>query len=352
MGTLSKINVAAHVEARGILDLPPSHVASVNAPQSAFVRRADLLVGDYVKQGQTMVTLEHPDFIQLQQQYLESLAELDYLEKAYRRQSNLGGLSVNSEKEIQKTESEYKGMKAHVAGLENRLKFLGINPEKVQEDNISSLIYLRAPISGYITEINIHQGKYVEPGEPMYRLVDTKHMHLELEVYERDIAKINKGQQIQFTSPSHPGKLFKGEVHLIGRSFDADKKTVKIHGHIDEEDAGFMQGQYVEAKIMLGQTEVDALPEAALGLDDGQYFAFYQKPVGHGHSHAEGEEHHHGLPDEFEFGRLPVRTGASAGDLVEVSLMKPLPEKAKLVIDGAFFILAEMKKGSEAVHSH
>jgi cobalt-zinc-cadmium efflux system membrane fusion protein len=241
-GSLDTLNVSGFVKANGILDLPPQNIAAVSAPMDGFVKKANYLVGDYVEKGTVLAVLEHMDYIKLQEEYLNLVNNLEYLKSEYERQRQLDSAAVTSKKQFQAASAAYKSAQARKKALEKQLHYMGLSPERVAAREISSTIAIRAPFSGYVTALNVHNGTFAQSEQELYELVDTDHMHLELNIFEQDMRKVKIGQPIRFAVPSIGNENYRGEVFLVGKSFDQENKTIKVHGHIEGEHENFIRG--------------------------------------------------------------------------------------------------------------
>ncbi|WP_017730187.1 efflux RND transporter periplasmic adaptor subunit [Nafulsella turpanensis] len=360
-GNLENLNISGFVKANGTLDLPPQNIAAVSAPLDGFVKKANYLVGDYVEKGTVLAVLEHLNYVKLQEEYLSILSQLDYLKSDYERQQQLDSAEISSKKAFQAATAAYKNAQVRKQALEKQLQYLGLSPEHVAQGNISSTIAIRAPFSGYITELNVHNGEFARSEQELYELVDPEHMHLELNVFEQDVPKVEIGQPIRFTVPSTGGEIYEGEVFLVGKSFEPETKTVKVHGHIEGEHQDFIQGLYVEAKIFTGDQQVRALPEEAIVEEDGKSFIFIRSTEAaheEHHDEHEGEEVQattgaHEAEEEHgtSFRRVQVVTGEKNQGFVEIKEIPELPAGTEIVTAGAYYLFSEMKKG-EGGHHH
>lgn len=371
-GSLDTLNVSAFVKANGILDLPPQNIAAVSAPMAGFVKKANYLVGDYVEKGTVLAVLEHMDYVKLQEEYLNVVSNLEFLETDFERQRQLDSAEVSSKRQFQAASAALKSAEGRKKALEKQLQYMGLSPQAVAKGEISSTISIRASFSGYITALNVHNGSFAQSAQELYELVDTDHMHLELNVFEQDINKVEIGQSIRFTVPSTGPESYHGEVFLVGKSFDPENKTVKVHGHIEGEHENFIRGFYVEAKIYTGNQRVQALPEEAIVEDEGKAYIFIRTKGEHAHEvnvkqaaatkqteeeapghdehgheeHAEGEENH-----GTTFRRVQVVTGGKDQGFVQIKQISDLPAGAEIVTGGAYILFSEMKKG-EGGHHH
>ena len=270
IGRLDTITLREVVTTQGYVDVPPEGRAVVSAPMPGFVRNAPYIVGERIKQGQHLITLENPEFVTLQQNYLEAVAQNTYLKSEYEREKTLYEEQVSSRKKLLKAESDYRKNEAEIVGLRSQLELLQINTDQLESDGIRSYLNLYAPISGSITRVMVNRGMYTPPNEPLIELVNTEHLHIELGIYERDASKIQPGQNILFYLPENPEVQFEGEVYKVGNLVQEENRTVLVHGHIPDSLANrFPVGAYIQAEITLEKKQVLALPEEAL-LREGQ----------------------------------------------------------------------------------
>ena len=341
-GSFQEMKLAGYIKANGVLDLPPSNQATINPPHQGFVEKTRFLEGDYVKKGTVLAELSHPDYLLLQQEYFEVKSRLTFLSQELERQRTLAAANVSARKKLQETEAEFNAMTARQTGLKERLNYIGISTKNLDTSAMQQRIAIRAPFSGYITEVNIRLGALVGPETTMYEMVDNRHMHLELKVFEKDLFRIKKGQRITYRLPTQGTKSYEGEVHLIGKEFDQENRTVNIHGHLEGEHPEFVRGLYAEAQIWLDAKTVPALPESAIISNEGQTYIFVEE---HDH-HEEADDH-----DEKQFRQVLVRTGVSENGFTEVYSVESLSPDTKVVLSGAYYLIAEMNKG-EADHDH
>ena len=218
LGKIEENSFPVTIETTGMIDVPPENKAMVSSFADGYVRETPLLIGDEVKKGQFLVSLENPDYVQMQQDYLDAMQQMNYLKSEYQRQKTLLEEKITSERNFLRAESEYKRNLAKYQALRKKLQMLNLNPDAVERGNISSTIRIYAPISGSITEMNINNGMYVSAADELMQIIDRDHLHIELNVFEKDVMKIKKGQDIRFSIPEANTDTIKGEVHLVGTS--------------------------------------------------------------------------------------------------------------------------------------
>lgn len=321
LGPLQKQMVSDFVECNGTITLPPQNIVTVNAPMSGFVERVNFLPGDFVKKGALLTVLSHPDYIKLQQEYLDTQSKLTFAEQEYKRQKTLSSGDASARKRLEESASNFKSLQAQLMGTAAQLKYIGIRPEDIEKNGIRSSIALYAPINGYITAVNINPGKFVSSQENMYELIDKSHMHLDLNVFEKDIPKISIGQSVFYSLNENPERSFEGKVSLIGQKMEEENRAFSVHVDIDTPEDYFKPGMYTNAKIFLAVDSVAALPQSALIRESNEYYIFVR----------EGDA----------FVRRRVQTGAEYNDMTQIINPETLEGEA-IVLEGAYYLKAEV----------
>ena len=196
--------MADFISVTGKLDVPPNSITSVHVPESGFIRNLKkVIVGSYVKKGQLIATLENPNFIQKQQEYLEIRNEMVYLDKEVKRQQQLSEANASAKKSYEKAKSEYAIKQVQLKGIEQYLRYLDLNLNDLKNEKITNSIAIVAPTNGYISAINAHNGMFAQPETELLKIISDDHIHLELEVFEKDIHRIKKGQKLTFSLASN-----------------------------------------------------------------------------------------------------------------------------------------------------
>ena len=181
------------VQLNGVVDVLPTGIASVSIPMGGYVQDINLIPGTYVKKGQVLATVKDPGYVQLQEQYLSAKAKMIYLQQDMDRQKALLTQEAVSKKTFQQLQSEFNSISIQLKALSEQLKLINIQPESLTTDKMTSLVQLTAPISGYVTKVNINRGKYVTPADILLEIMDPNDIHAAITIYEQDIAgfKVN-----------------------------------------------------------------------------------------------------------------------------------------------------------------
>lgn len=339
-GPLEERNLSAFVRTNGHLKVPPQNKASVTAIIGAIIQTVDVIPGQMVRKGAKLATVSHPDLIRIQTEYSQYANELEYLEAEYNRAEKLLNEEVGSGKEFQRVKSDYLTMKGRVKGLEFQLRQLGLNPNSIANGEISERVSIASPIDGSVNDIRINIGQYVAPETVLFEVIDNHHIHVDLLVYEKDIAKIEKGQKVFFHIESTPKTEFPAEIFAVGTTFEEDPKAVSVHAEIlGDKPKVLLPGMYVKGRILLGDESRLSIPEAGVVRSEEGHIIF------------SAEEATENGKRVYHFEPVPVSVGIAEHGWVEVTPLKPRPKGTLYALNHAYTLLSEMEKG-EGGHGH
>lgn len=275
-GAIEMRNLSNIIKLNGTIDVEPESMASVSAPLGGYLKTAGRLPGEAIKKGQVLATIENPEFIQIQQGYLESLSRLQFLEEEFNRQKKLREEDINSAKTFQQVSSDYKITQGRVKAYEQQLALAGISRSSVQNGNITRTANLYAPISGFVKASNVNIGDYVSPQDVLFELVDLNDIHLALNAFEKDLEKLEIGQTVKFSLSDDNTFNRTAEVFLIGKATGSDRMT-PVHCHINKEnEKGLLPGMYVKAWVESGTNKQNAIPSEAIVQYEGKDFVILQ----------------------------------------------------------------------------
>ncbi|MAY87275.1 MAG: efflux transporter periplasmic adaptor subunit [Pseudooceanicola sp.] len=275
-GAIEMRNLSNIIKLNGTIDVEPESMASVSAPLGGYLKTAGRLPGEVIKKGQVLATIENPEFIQIQQNYLESLSRLQFLEEEFNRQKKLREEDINSAKTFQQVSSDYKITQGRVKAYEQQLALAGISRSSVQNGNITRTANLYAPISGFIKASNVNIGDYVSPQDVLFEIVDLNDIHLALNAFEKDLEKLEIGQTVKFSLSDDNTFNRTAEIFLIGKATGSDRIT-PVYSHLNKEDKkGLLPGMYVKAWVESGTNKQNAIPSAALVQYEGKDFVILQ----------------------------------------------------------------------------
>lgn len=248
-GITGATNVANASTFNGTLVIPPQHFAAITLPMGGIVKNLSLLPGTYVQKGKVLATLENPEFITLQQEYLDSRAQLEYLEAEYHRQQTLSQEEAASQKKLQQSKADYLSMKSRMQAAVAQLQLLGIQPEKLVGHGISPSLEIKAPISGYVSNLQANLGKFLDAGEPLCEIIDKSRMMVRLVAYEKDLENLEVGCPLLFHINGLGNTTFHGKLIAIGQEVNDTNRSIELYAEVTENNPLFRPGMYVSARM-------------------------------------------------------------------------------------------------------
>ncbi len=384
LGNFQMRNLTTLVKTNGQLEVPPSASADITAIIGGNVKEIKVFHGDKVNKGQVLVILEHPDYIVIQEEFAETANKLEFLEQEFARQKELFENNVGAGKDFQQVKSEYNTAKSRYEGLKSRLQLLNISPEKVKNGSISNTISILSPISGFVNDVNIKLGTYVDAKDRLLSITDNREIHADFMVYENDVHLLKNGQKIDFTVSNLPGEELSATIFAIGKEFEANTRAVHIHAMLDKNPGNLIPGMYVSGHIHTDKNNTRTLPNDAVVAEGTKSYIFILDESIEAEEHEQHEGHeievvtekegeHEGLDHQAEenhgehdgeaghednvgghvmaFRMVEVITGKQDGGYTEIKLLSPLADDTKVVMNVAYYLLADMNK-EETEHAH
>jgi cobalt-zinc-cadmium efflux system membrane fusion protein len=335
LGSFERQNMTTEVQANGSVEVPPQNRVSITAIQGGYVQSVAVLAGERVAAGAVVATLRSPEYLSMQQTYLQSKARVRFLTEELERQRILDVEDVGAKRKLQQARADYATEQATLRATAAQLRLLGISVARL--DATGQLVNsapLTTPIAGYVKAVNINPGQYVNPQDVLVEVLNRDDLHLELKVFEKDVAKVKVGQKILFkVQNAGRDEELTARVFLVGQAFDDDARTVRVHAHLEPERRDLLPGQFVAARIQTAGARVRTLPEAALIQAGDLSYIFRRLGTESGRA---------------VFRRVRVRAGQPQHGDVPVTVLDPLPDTTQLVQKGAYFLDAELRKGEDA----
>ncbi|MGI4742672.1 MAG: efflux RND transporter periplasmic adaptor subunit [Janthinobacterium lividum] len=331
LGALTQRPMSGGLKVNGVLDVPPENLVSVSAPLGGFVDRTDLLQGSRVRAGQVLAVIRNPDFVQLQQDYQEARSQLKYARAEYERQGELYRQEVAPQKNYQRAQAEYEALQVKTNAQAARLRLAGLPIGGA----IVSTATLRAPKGGYVKAVNVSIGQSVTPTDVLFEIVNPKHLHVELTVFEKDIPQVKAQQLVRFSLGNDSvSRERTAHVYLISKTI-SDERTVRVHAHLDREDEQLLPGTFVRAVIETNRVTVPTLPEKAVVQYGEQAYVFVAADSA-------------AKTGTAAYRLVPVTRGVSEDGYTEIHL--PAAEQGKplrFVTEGAYALLGKLKNAEE-----
>ena len=334
-GAIELRSISGTLKVNGIVSVAPQNLATVCMPMGGFIKSTNLMPGNAVKKGQTLAIIENHEFIDMQQNYLETKNKLEYAQAEYNRHKELYKDDVYSQKNLQQVTTEYKNLKSMASALKQKLELIGINPTRLTEDNISRTVALISPISGYVKAVNVSIGKSVSSSDVLFEIVNSDKLFLELNLFEKDAEKVSNGQKIRFFI-NNETEQHEAVIYQTGKSINNDK-TYKVYANVLGRCANMLPGMYVNAVIQTKKNQTTAVPSAAVvSFDDKDYIFVFER-----------NKTENGKPIT-EYRMIQVKKAVTDDGFTEITLPENFDFKtAKVVVKGAYNLLSAKKNAGE-----
>lgn len=348
LGSLENKNLTATIKTNGELRVPNNKKANATSLYGGVIKTLHVQLGDYVKQGQVIATIANPQFIQLQEEYLSIHSRILLAQQEAKRQQELNEGNAGALKNLQSANAELNVLLARKASLQKQILLMGINPASVTAANLKSALTVTSPISGTVSNEFAKIGSYVDVSSPVVEIVDNSLLHLDLHVFEKDLAQIKIGQAVSFTLTNNPQQMYSAMVYNIGASFENESKTIAVHAKVSGNRAGLIDGMNVTALVSIGTQNMPAVPNDAIVAADGKFYIFVETQEAP-HAHEENsKEHNHdeaqktGEEKLLHFEKIEVVKSVSEMGYTAITPVKPIAANSRIVTRGAFFINAKL----------
>ncbi|MBN1415596.1 MAG: efflux RND transporter periplasmic adaptor subunit [Bacteroidales bacterium] len=319
-GKIEERNMGVILECSGKIEAPPENIADVTVCVGGLVKSCPFYPGDYVSAGQCIAVLEHPDYVTIQQEFLEAESQWEYYKEDFKRQGELTVENAASVKAMQQAQASFRSTEVKMFALKSRLELLGIKADSLTIDNISSTVSIKAPISGHISKIDLNIGKYVGPEQRICEIINKTNLYLHLLIYEKDIHLVSKDQPVAFSLVNNHRERYKARVKAVSPKIDESNNAFNVYAYITNILPVFKPGMYVKAFISTAEHPGLTLPVTAVVADDDEHAVFVQTSVG--------------------FQRVVIRTGITVNDRVEIlDYPEGLPDTT-IVLSGTYYLNA------------
>ncbi|MDF2934282.1 MAG: efflux transporter periplasmic adaptor subunit [Chryseobacterium sp.] len=320
--SLSVKNISTVLKINGKIDVPPQNLVSVSVPLGGYLKNTNLLPGMRVNKGQVIAVIENPQFIQLQQDYLMAKSKLHFAELDYGRQKKLNQSQASSDKVMQQAQSEMNSQRIMMNTLAEQLQLVNINPGNLTAENIRKSVQVYSTINGFVSKVNVNIGKFVNPSDVLFELINPNDIHLNLKVYEKDLQMLKIGQRFTAYTNTQPDKKYYGEIILISKDINADG-TADVHCHFEQYDQNLTPGMYMNAEIETETSFSNALPEESIVSFEGNNYVFVQQK-------------------KQTYKLIPVTLGEAENGFVQIKNFEDFKNK-KIVTKNAYTLLMKLK---------
>jgi cobalt-zinc-cadmium efflux system membrane fusion protein len=301
----------------GAIEVPHENIEFIIAPLGGFVKYCPWQPGDFIKKDQTIIVLEHPDYVKIQQDYLETKSQWEYYKEEFKRQGELAVENATSIKIMQQAQANFRTTEVKLISLKNQLEFLGINSDTLNVENITQTIKIESPISGFISEINAFKGKYADANQPLVKIVNKSTLNLGLWIHKKYIHLIKVGEKIEF-SLNNDSIKYKAVLKKISPMIDGNNNNYKVIAQIIKSEPFFIIDMPVKAYINCNKQTGFFIPLSSVIYDNNQPVVFIK------------------FQDSFK--RIILKNSIIINENIEVTNLPPEFSSHELVMNGAFYL--------------
>ena len=327
VGSFSDQTINETLQLNGMVDVPPQNIVSISFPLGGYLKSTKLLPGMHIFKGESIGVIEDQSLVQLQQDYLMAKSKLNFSRLEYERQKSLNETKTAADKIFQQAQSDYENTKLQVLGLGEKLRLININPDRLSGNSISRMVSIPSPINGFVSKVNVNIGKYVQPQDVLFELINPTDLHAALTVFEKDLNKIKQGQKVEIYFVDEPDKKYEAEVILVTKNIDENRSGI-IHCHFENLPGNLKPGMYINATVNLSNSIVKALPEEAVVRYENKEWVFIET-------------------GKNRFESVPVKTGKRNNGWIEIISTSDSLINKQVVIKNAFAVLSAMKNVAE-----
>ena len=354
LGVIEQKQLTASLKTNGVLRVPNQNKATINSVYRGVIKSLLIQPGNTVRKGQVIATVSNPEFVQVQSDYLSVNAKIGLAELEVKRQRDLNAGNAGALKNLQSAETELRTLRTAKSTYEQQIRLMGVNPGSLSAGKLISVLSITSPINGVVSNVKVEIGSYIDLTTTVAEIVDNSQLHLDLFVYEKDLPKLKNNQLIHFTLTNNLGKEYDAQIYSLGSSFEGESKAVTVHAKVQGDKTGLIDGMNITAVISLEKSTVPAVPTEAIVTMQGKDYIFmvsaekpHEEPAS---KDGKKEEPNHKEESGLSFEMIPVAKGTTDVGFTEITLLKEIPKDSKVVVKGAFFVMAKLTNSGDHEH--
>jgi cobalt-zinc-cadmium efflux system membrane fusion protein len=343
--------IEGSITATGKILVTEDRVANIGPVHEGRIVKLYAGQGETVTKGQKLADLESADIDQAEADYLKALADLEnakrtsaadvkFNQATYDRTKLLVEKEITPAKNLQQAEHDLEVAKATAANsiesgkvtvtnARRHLLILGLKESAIdalatKKNPGSSVFSLTSPISGVVVERGGTIGATVGSDANLFKIINLSSVWIDANVFEKDLERIKRGQEVKVTVPAFPGSTFSGRVILISSVVDPETRTVQVRTEVSNRDGRLKPDMFANVEVVTAvhRTAI-SIPLSAVLDDNGKSVVF--------------------VADGNEYKKREVTVGMKSDDRVEIT--SGLTEGDKVVVKGNYLLMEQSKGG-------
>jgi membrane fusion protein, heavy metal efflux system len=340
--------IAGSIAATGKVLVPEDRMANIGPVHEGRLVRLYAGQGSIVRKGQKLADLESADIDEAEADYLKALADSDnarrtsaaevkFAQSSYDRTKMLYERSITAGKNLQAAEHDLElakasaastlaATKASLTSARRHLLILGLRDSDIDalasKSSLGAVFSLTSPISGIVIERNGTIGATVGADANVFKIIDISRVWIDANVFEKDLERIRRGQEVRVSVPAFPGGMFLGRIILVSSVVDPDTRSVKVRTEVPNSDGRLKPDMFANVQIVTDlHRSAISIPQSAVLDDAGKSVVFVSEGSG--------------------YAKRQVTTGIQGNDRVEI--IDGLQAGDKVVVKGNYLLLQQSK---------
>jgi cobalt-zinc-cadmium efflux system membrane fusion protein len=346
--TVEQQPIAGMILATGKILVPEDRMANIGPVHEGRIVRLYAGQGSIVKKGQKLADLESADIDQAEADYLKALADYEsarrtsqadvkFAQANYDRTKMLFEKSITAGKNLEAAEhdlelaktsaaSSVAGAKATLTAAHRHLLILGLKESDINalasKPGLAAVFSLTSPIAGVVIERNGTIGATVGSDANVFKIIDISRVWVDANVFEKDLERVRRGQEVKVLVPAFPGANFSGRVILVSSVVDPETRSVKVRTEVPNRDSRLKPDMFANVQIItdLHSTAI-SIPQSAVLDDGGKTVVFVKEGSG--------------------YAKRAVNAGLQGNGRVEI--IEGLQAGEKVVVKGNYLLLQQSK---------
>lgn len=251
----------------GKVEYDPDKVINYISLVNGIADRTYFSLGDKVQKGQVLLDTRSSDLSALQSEAISAQSDMKIAQRELKTAQSLYEDGMLSERELLETEAKVKQAQANYNKVQSDMGVHGISKR-------NGIFSIKSPMTGYIVDKNVSSGSTVSTdGESLFTVADLSTVWVIANVYASNLQFVKEGMEVDITTISYPGDVFRGKIGALSQIFDPEEKVLKARIVLENKDMKLKPEMSVTIKLKgTSFTQFVTIPSDALIFDDDRYF--------------------------------------------------------------------------------
>lgn len=280
LATIENASIREVLRIPGSIQVDEQRMARIGAPVTGRITDIDVVLGQDVKQGQTLATLNSTELAQNQLTFIKAMQQISLQTKAVERAKLLLEADVIGAAELQRREAELSAAQADLNAARDQLMVLGMSEKAVAKlassSQISSFSNVSARLSGTVINRNVNLGQVVQPAEELFVVADLSHVWAVAQVPEQQVELIQEGEEVSIEIPALNNEQVQGKLIYVSDVVNPQTRTVTVRTDLDNHKSTMKPDMLVSMLVLSKPVQRLAVPVQAVVRENDKDHVFIQ----------------------------------------------------------------------------